>query len=80
MERRVVRTGGGAIESAVGKEKVCVAECVCRPFPFGPRVVRRHATTPSAFAFQYRGNSAASYAAMSTGFALIGRSNARTKS
>ncbi len=60
MEGGVVRTGSGAIETAVRKEKVCVAECVYRAVPFGPLVIRRDATTPSAFAFRYRGYSPAS--------------------
>ena len=31
------------VETAVRKQKVRVAECVYRPVPFGPRVIRRHA-------------------------------------
>ena len=80
MEGGVVRAGGGTVETATRKQKVCVAKRVYRSVPFCPRVIRRHATTPSARAFRYRGYSAASYAATSTGLALIGRSNARTRS
>src|SRR5436309_3108482 len=80
MKHGIIRARCGAVGPAVCEEKLCLPKRIQRADPFAVRVFCRHATTPSAFAFRYRGYFAASYAATSTGNALIGRSSSRTRS
>src|SRR5439155_9566744 len=80
MERGVVRAGGSAVEITICKEQPGATKRVNCAVPLGSAILRRHAMSPSAFAFRYNGYLATSYATTSTGLALMGRSNSRTKS